>query len=149
MANAPKKKYSELTPAYKKRLEAAYKSGKFGEGYSSAGRAYAAGASRQVARGQAKTSEAVRTKRRTQTAKAKEWSKKHSRNKQTDFSPPAGLTPDDLATYTESYVKATKELEKGWSRGKTKNRKQVNWDIVKSFFDDYDIAGYDDYFSIV
>jgi len=145
----PKQKFSELTPAYRKRLESAYKLGKFGEGYTSAARAYAAGASRQVARGQAKTSEAERSRRRSQTKKAQAWSNKHSRAPQTDYSPPDGLTPQEKAAYTDRYLEAMKELEKGWSNTKVSKRKQVDWDKVQEYFTDYEVKGFDEYFPLV
>ena len=145
----PKTKFSDLSPAYKKRLEAAYKAGKFGEGYSSAGRAYAAGASRQVARGQAKTSEAERGRRIRQRKKAQAWSNKHSKAPQTDYKPPSDGTPEQKAKYTDDYLDAMKELEKGWANTKVKNRKQVDWDKVESFFKDHDVDGFDEYFPLV
>ena len=145
----PSKKWSELTPAYRKRLESAYKIGKFGEGYTSPARAYAAGASRQVARGQAKTSEAERTKRRSQAKKAQAWSNKHSRAPQTDYSPPDGLDAADKAEYTDRYLDAMQELEKGWSNTKVSKRKQVDWDKIEKYFEDYDVKGFDEYFPLV
>lgn len=145
----PKTKFSELSPAYRKRLEAAYKSGKFGSGYSSAGRAYAAGASRQAARGQAKTSEAERSRRRSQAKKAQAWSNKHSKAPQTDYRPPADATPAEKAKYTDDYLEAMKELEKGWQKVKVGQRKQVDWDKVENYFKDYDVQGFDEYFPLV
>ena len=145
MASKPKKKYSELTPAYKKRLEAAYKSGKFGAGYSSAGRAYAAGASRQVARGQA--SEAARSQLRKYSPTAQKWANSHSASEATDYKPPTGSTPAERLEYTKKYIAMTKELEKGWKR--RQDRGQVNWDIVKEFFDEYEPGGFDQYFPII
>ena len=150
MANKkPSKKWSELTPAYRKRLESAYKVGKFGEGYTSPARAYAAGASRQVARGQAKTSEAERTRRRSQVKKAQAWSNKHSRAPQTDYNPPDGLTPAEKAEYTDKYLQAMTELEKGWANTKVSKRKQVDWDKVQDYFKEYEVKGFDEYFPLV
>lgn len=150
MANKkPSKKWSELTPAYRKRLESAYKLGKFGEGYTSPARAYSAGASRQVARGQAKTSEAERTRRRSQVKKAQAWSNKHSRAPQTDYNPPDNLTPVEKSEYTDRYLEAMKELEKGWSNTKVSKRKQVDWEKVEKYFDDYEVKGFDEYFPLV
>ena len=148
MARKPAKRWKDLTPAYRARLEAAYKSGTFGSGYSSAGRAYAAGASRQVARGQASTkpgklSEAERTKRRKQSSKAKAWSDKHSRVPATKYSPPKDLTADELADYTARYVAFTKEVEKGWSNRK-KGVKQA-WDVekIKAWLPEYQVENPD------
>lgn len=140
MANSkPKKAWKDLTPAYKKRLESAYKAGKFGQGYSSAGRAYAAGASRQVARGQAKTSEAERTKRRVQAKKAKEWSDKHSKQEATKYKPDQFKDPVERAQYTDTYLNSVKELEKGWGKGtKTSKRKKINVDTLDGLFKDYE-----------
>lgn len=150
MANKkPNKKWSELTPAYRKRLEAAYSKGNFGEGYTTPARAYAAGASRQVARGQAKTSEAERTRRRSQVKKAQAWSGKHSRSPQTDYRPSDNLTPAEKAEYTDRYLEAMKELEKGWSNTKVSKRKQVDWDKIQNYFTDYDVQGFDEYFPLV
>ena len=146
MANTkPKKAWKDLTPAYKKRLESAYKSGKFGAGYSSAGRAYAAGASRQVARGQAATSEAVRSKRRANVAKARAWSAKHSKNEASKYNPPAGATPDEVAQYTETYLKAVKELEKGWANKKVNNRAKWDEQALGDLFQKYEVKDYDKY----
>jgi hypothetical protein len=141
----PKKAYKDLTPAYRKRLESAYKSGKFGQGYSSAGRAYAAGASRQVARGQAKTSEAVRSKRRAQARKAKAWSDKHSKSAASRYDPPVNGTPDEKAKYTETYLKAVKELEKGWERKKVKDRKKWDEQALGDLFQQYQVKDADKY----
>ena len=147
----PKKKFGELTPAYRKRLEAAYKSGKFGQGYTSAGRAYAAGASRQVARGQAsskpgKVSEAERNRRRRNASKAQEWSRKHSQSRATTYDPPDG-TPDDRAAYTERYLAAMNELAKGW---KSVNRRTpIDWAKVAEFFAEYEVGDFDEYFGLV
>ena len=151
MASKPSKRWSELTPAYRARLETGFRKGTFGQGYTSAGRAYAAGASRQVARGQAsakpgKLSEAERSRRRSRAGKARTWSNKHSKTPATEYKPPAGLTPDERAVYTDRYLDAMKELEKGW---KAKNKRpQIDWDKVQPFFDDYEVGDFDAYFSL-
>jgi hypothetical protein len=135
----PKKAFKDLTPAYKKRLESAYKSGKFGQGYTSAGRAYAAGASRTVARGQAKTSESERQKRRYQAKKAKAWSDKHSKQAATKYQPEKFTDPVEKAKYTDDYLKAMHELEKGWKKNtKTGNRQKINVDTLDNLFKDYE-----------
>ena len=148
MANTkPKKKWSELTPSYRKRLESAYKSGKFGEGYASAGRAYSAGASRTVARGQANEKE--RRQRRVALDKAKKWATKHSRSEQTDYRPPKNITPADEGKYAQDYLEAMTELEKGWSNTKVTGRKQVDWSKVEKYWADYDVKGFDEYFPLI
>jgi len=144
----PKKPWRDLTPAYKKRLEAAYKAGKFGQGYSSAGRAYAAGASRQVARGQAKTSEAQRTKNRRVIKRAKDWSAKHSKSEVTRYNPPAGATPGEQAEYAGKYLKAVKELEKGWTGANPKKRAKWDEDALSALFKDYEVKDFDVYLEI-
>ena len=133
----PKTAWKDLTPAYRKRLESAFKSGKFGEGYSSAGRAYAAGASRQVARGQAKTSEAERTRNRQAITKAKAWSNKHSKAPATAYNPPEGSTPAEQAEYARKYLKAVKELEKGWTHQTPANRQEWDEDALAELFKEY------------
>jgi len=144
----PKKAYKDLTPAYKKRLEAAYKSGKFGQGYSSAGRAYAAGASRQVARGQAKTSEAQRTANRNVIKAAKAWSAKHSKSDVTKYNPPADATPAEQAEYARKYLKAVKELEKGWKGVSPGKRVKWDEDALSALFKDYEVKDFDTYLDI-
>lgn len=147
----PGKRWSELTPAYRARLETAYKKGTFGPGYSSAGRAYAAGASRQVARGQAsskpgKLSEAQRKANSNVARKAKAWSDKHAQSKATTFTPPAGLDPAGRAEYARKYLDAMKELEKGWAP--LSKRQTIDWDKVQAFFTDYELGDFDAYFGL-
>lgn len=144
----PAKKWSELSPAYRARLERAYKSGTFGSGYKSAGRAYAAGAPRQVARGQAKTSEADRSRARARIKRAREWSRKHSRDPLTQYDPPAGLPLVEQGELADKYYRAMKELEKGWKRGPESRRQRVEWDTVREYWAEveFDFTDFDDYF---
>lgn len=144
----PTKSWSNLTPAYRARLERAFAAGTFGTGYKSAGRAYAAGASRQVARGQAKTSEADRSKARARIKKAREWSRKHSRDPLTQFDPPAGLSIVEQGELADKYFTAMKELEKGWKTGPESRRQKVDWDAVRAYWTDveHDFADFDGYF---
>jgi hypothetical protein len=142
----PAKAWADLTPAYRARLETGFRKGTFGQGYTSAGRAYAAGASRQVARGQAsskpgKLSEAERTKRRNKVKKAKAWSDRHANDPSNKYAPPTGLTPEEKATYTDRYLAAMLELEKGWKP--VAKRKPIDWGVVSEFYLDYDVKDFD------
>lgn len=142
-ATKPGKKWADLSPAYRARLEAAYKAGKFGQGYSSPGRAYAAGAPRQAARGQATTSEAARSKARREISKARAWSKKHSRDKLTAFEIPAGMDTVTAGELAAKYNTAMAELEKGWKSGPASRRKQVDWAAVANYWAAVELAADD------
>jgi hypothetical protein len=145
---AARKKWSELTPAYRARLQRGFDKGIYGQGYKTAAGAYRAGVSAQAARGQVKTSEAQRTKARAQIKKARAWSNNHSRDKRTLYDPPAGASTVEQGQYADKYLKAMTELEKGWSNKPFAKRKQVDWDLVQDFFDEYDITDFDGYFSL-
>lgn len=146
MRQKPRKKWSDLSPAYRKRLQAAYKAGKFGAGYSSAGRAYNAGAPRQAARGQASTkpgklSEAQRKKNRDVQRQAKAWSDRHSREKSTRYDPPDRLTPVERGQYAREYLAAMQELEKGWAPAGS--RGAIDYDVLAKFYRDYAFGEFD------